>query len=104
MDLYGIIPSSDGFSRLGSLYLATSRFPIYLQTNYFVDIEYKRFSYKLYQGKPSLMINRIGNMILMKYSSSPFSKEDDWDSKADSSFCYILSQMPLVEDMCYAGE
>jgi hypothetical protein len=99
MDLYGIMPSSDGLSKAESLYLATSRFAIHLQTNYFVDVEYKRFSHKLYEGKPSLRINRIGNIILMKYSSSPFSKEDDWDSKVDSSFCFILSQMQLVGEM-----
>ncbi len=90
MDLYGIALVSDKFSRFNSLYLATNRF---------ADVEYYRFSSKLYDGNPNIKIDRIGNLILIKYKVIGLNKEDDGDRDADSSFCFVLSQMQLVEVM-----
>ena len=99
MDLYGIAPSSDGFGKFESLYLGTIRHSRYLHTIHFIDIGYNRLSYKLYKEKLNLRVNRIGNLILMQYRDFSFDREEDWDIHADSSFCFILSQMHLVEVM-----
>ncbi len=84
MDLYGVMPNSDGFGKFESLYLAT---------NHFVDVGYNRFSYRLYEGKHTLRVNRIGNLILIRYKSSQSDRKDDFGINAESSFCFILSQM-----------
>jgi len=99
MDLYGIAPSSDGFGKFESLYLGTIRLSRYLHTIHFIDIAYNRISYKLYKEQLNLRINRIGNLILMQYRYFSFDREEDWDIHADSSFCFILSQMHLVKVM-----
>lgn len=60
---------------------------------------YNRFSYKLYEGKRKLRINRIGSLMLIKYKSFGFDKDDDGDFHIENSFCFILSQLQLVEVM-----
>jgi len=99
IDLYGVASNCDGIGKFDSLYLSINCSPFHLYTSYLVDIRYNRFSYKLYQGKIKLRISRIGNIILMEYKSSPFSRENDDDIDVESSFCFILSQLNLVEVM-----
>jgi hypothetical protein len=87
MDSYGIVSDSDRFSKLELLYLDTNRF---------FDIEYRRFSYRLYSGSRNLKIDRINNLILMKYKAIHLNREDDGDLDADSSFCFVVSWTHLV--------
>jgi len=90
MDLYGVALGSDRFNKFDSLYLDINRF---------VDVGYYRFSCRLYSGNPSLKIDRIGNLILMKHKAIGLNKEDDGDIDADSSFCFVLSRLQLVRSM-----
>jgi len=90
VDLYGFIPDSDKFNKLESLYLCANRF---------ADIGYYRLSCRLYNGTPNLKIDRIGDLILLKYKAIALNREDDGDANADSSFCFVLSQMKLVGSM-----
>ncbi len=99
MNLYEVMPSSDGFGEFESLYFATNRYPKYPHTNRFVDVEYNRFSYNLWKNKINLMMYRIGNLILVKHKISELNRQDDGDIDIDSSFCFILSQLQLVEIM-----
>ncbi len=92
MDLYGIALGSDRFNNLASLYLNINRF---------VDVGYYRFSCRLYSGNPSIKIDKIGNIILVKYKAIGLNEEDDGDLDADSSFCFVLSQLNLVRTMHY---
>jgi len=99
MNLYEVIPSSDGFGKFESLYFATNKYPKYPHTNRFVDVEYNRFSQNLWKNKIDLMIYRIENLILLKHRINELNRQDDGDIDIDSSFCFILSQLQLVEVM-----
>jgi hypothetical protein len=90
MDLYGVASGSDRFNRFDSLYLAINRF---------ADVEHYRFSSRLYSGNPSLKIDRLGTLLLLKYKAIALNREDDGDVEADSSFCFILSHLHLVQGM-----
>ncbi len=90
MTLYSSILSNDNFSKLKSLYLSANRF---------IDVEYYRFSYKLFGDNTKLKVYRIENVILMRYFALLSNRQNDLGVEEDSSFCFVLSSLQLVRSM-----
>jgi len=87
--LYGSMLHSDRVSKFELLYL----------NNRLADLGYYRLSYKLFGWNTKLKVYRIGDVILMKFFAFLSDKQEDWGVEEDSSFCFVLSRLQLVENM-----
>jgi len=89
ISLYGSMLHSDRVGEFELLYL----------NNRLADLVYYRLSYKLFGWNTKLKIYKIEDVILMKFFAFISDKQEDWGVEEDSSFCFVLSRLQLVENM-----